>query len=481
MPDITIIGAGLAGMVAGLRLLQRGCTVTIYDSDVRTGGKAGSILKDGRYEDHGYHVFPAWYLNVWSLINELGIYDNFDRTVGFRRLGRGDRQNPQYMPFFTPSVLLLYSILDLISRGDSYLGDESIYGFLHSRTYYTDDLAFQYQDLILKALSDPSYEVSALTMRDVYRQQLRYPNPAWSCTKGNLQEFWVKPIEDAVRKLGGTIHLQKTLTQINFEGNSVKSIAIRDNEGTETTLPVERLLMTVPPEQFSRLVNDAMFRTDPELLEVEYLKSGPQASLNVYLNKKIPGIPRHHISLIHSKYAQTFIDISQIWEGLNDGNTVLQSLASDITTLLPLSKGLIEEEILNELMAYLPFDKSNVVRTVLQTNADSPLFKNDVGSELYRPHTRTKIPNLYMAGDWCISHVNLASMENAVTTGLMAAEAIRFDLKIDKPVTILMPKLYPQWALAVLRFVLTPVAWIAKVVDTVQSLFQRGKKAAPVA
>jgi uncharacterized protein with NAD-binding domain and iron-sulfur cluster len=77
MTHVTVVGGGLAGMTAALRLLERGCQVSIYDSATRLGGKAGANKNGDVFNDHGYHIFPAWYLNTWRLVDELRIRDNF--------------------------------------------------------------------------------------------------------------------------------------------------------------------------------------------------------------------------------------------------------------------------------------------------------------------------------------------------------------------------------------------------------------------
>src|SRR5260370_36045345 len=79
--SITVVGGGLAGMVAALRLLERGCDVNLYEADIRLGGKAGANASGSGHEDHGYHIFPMWYVNVWKLVEEMDIDSHFvDRT-----------------------------------------------------------------------------------------------------------------------------------------------------------------------------------------------------------------------------------------------------------------------------------------------------------------------------------------------------------------------------------------------------------------
>src|SRR5215208_7347720 len=78
MAEVTVVGGGLAGMVTALRLLQWGYEVSLYDeSETRLGGKAGAKKNGEDYNDHGYHVFPAWYVNTWQLVKELDIESNF--------------------------------------------------------------------------------------------------------------------------------------------------------------------------------------------------------------------------------------------------------------------------------------------------------------------------------------------------------------------------------------------------------------------
>src|SRR5215208_3707447 len=98
MAEVTVVGGGLAGMVTALRLLERGYEVSLYESDTRLGGKAGANKNGGDYNDHGYHVFPAWYVNTWQLVRELGIESNF---VDFDDAHRMVKLEPDRVPRHT--------------------------------------------------------------------------------------------------------------------------------------------------------------------------------------------------------------------------------------------------------------------------------------------------------------------------------------------------------------------------------------------
>src|SRR2546423_8615841 len=88
MSEVTVVGGGLAGLCAALRLRQRGFAVTVYEASSRTGGKAGAgnaAIDD----DHGYHIFPMWYRNIWELVQELGIESDFTDCADSLQLKAG--------------------------------------------------------------------------------------------------------------------------------------------------------------------------------------------------------------------------------------------------------------------------------------------------------------------------------------------------------------------------------------------------------
>src|SRR5438874_1411395 len=87
--SVTVIGGGLAGMSAALRLSQRGLRVRLIEAGARLGGKAGANRNGDDFDEHGYHIFPKWYLNLWRIVDELKIRDQFVDCTEFRQLVTG--------------------------------------------------------------------------------------------------------------------------------------------------------------------------------------------------------------------------------------------------------------------------------------------------------------------------------------------------------------------------------------------------------
>jgi len=480
--DVVIVGGGLAGMAAALGLLERGCGVTLLDADVRLGGKAGSPSSGPGHDDHGYHVFPTWYLNIWRLVDQLGIRDRFIDCVDFVHLRPGefptfivfrDLNSPAALwhnlmsALMPPAEILLfyYSSLDLASqpyRYRSFLDRISVSGFIRSRFYRTEDLALANQEFILKGLSVPSYELSAMTLRNVIRLWLSYPRPMYRILNGDMQENFISPIEQRLRDFGCTIRTSHQLERIEVSGNKVTALHIRDLTGdTVHRLQVGEVICAIPHERLAGLVDDEVYRAAPDLANVRYLQSRPMASLDIYLTDKMEGLPRFHVNCIDSRYGLSFIDVSQTWPTLK--TSLLQTIASDFTPLVGLSEEAAVVAILADLRRYLPgLERHNISRTVFQPHVLQPLFSNEVGSWAFRPDAGTGLENFHLAGDYCRSPVDIVCQEGAVITGLRAAEVVRQRLGLESPVEILDAAVLPPWLLATAKLALLPAAVFAK-------------------
>jgi Flavin containing amine oxidoreductase len=88
----------------------------------------------------------------------------------------------------------------------------------------------------------------------------------------------------------------------------------------------------------------------------------------------------------------------------------------------------------------------------------------------YRPTATCEIPNLFLAGDFCRTFVDVVTVEGAVVSGLNAAEALRRRRGIGKPIDIVKPDSYPAVLPGMLAVALRPAAFAAKAVSVVDSM-----------
>ncbi len=482
--SVTIVGGGLAGMVAALRLLQRGCRVTIYESDSRLGGKAGAIAAGSGYEDHGYHIFPMWYVNVWDLVEELGIRENFVDRTDFVQLRPGEfpsattlrnissTRDAWYnltsgvLPFLE-MALLYYFGLDLMStplRQKAFLDQITVNGFIRSRFYRTESLAEQCQDLILKGISTPSYFASAMTMRTVLNYWARYPVPMCRIANASLEEAWIRPIAEALRSLGCMIVLEHRLERLQVRDHGIDRIGLRDLRSNQALeVDVDTLLLAIPAERVYGLIDPSVFNVAPELTALSNLHARPMAALDVFLKQPIAALSGSHTNLLGSRYGLSFIDVSRTWPAFR--STALNIIASDCSALDGLPEEVVRAELLNDLRRFVPgLEDSNVERVRVQLHRDAPLLMNEVGMWTSRPSATTSIENLFLAGDYCRTHIDLVCMEGAVSAGLYAAEAVRTRVGAEGAIVVRVPDVHPRWLWMVAKWIGLPFAVAAKAI-----------------
>lgn len=84
MSNVAVVGAGISGLVAALRLEQAGARVTVFESGSRVGGKLRSETIGGTRLDVGAEAFVRRRPEVLDLAAELGLADEVVTPAGRR-------------------------------------------------------------------------------------------------------------------------------------------------------------------------------------------------------------------------------------------------------------------------------------------------------------------------------------------------------------------------------------------------------------
>ena len=196
-----VLGGGLAGLVAALRLAEQGVHVELHEAAGRTGGKAGSDLLgdaavDPYWSDHGYHVVQAWYANTWALFDELGVSADVTRRQWFLRLAldrlagldRGGWSLFRQRRLAGISARSALIAVDLVASDEADLVDLSLADFIAGRDYLGAADGAELRLISLKALGLPPERASALTFRTNMRLLLPVLWKAnWNAANGSMQ------------------------------------------------------------------------------------------------------------------------------------------------------------------------------------------------------------------------------------------------------------------------------------------------------
>jgi zeta-carotene desaturase len=526
MPQVTVIGAGIAGLAAALRLLERGFDVTLFEQDDFLGGKLGAhnhTRYKADYHEHSFHMYLNWYHNFWEIVDDLGIRRHFKAQPAMTYLKRnhhavdghqaelinvgaiGSAWHNLFSGVQSPADMFLYgySLVDLLGSSVwplANLSRTSVFDFLESRPYLTDGAMALHGQTLAKAFASPTYLSDAQSYRQFIGYGFRQPDPMMWLLRGNTRQCLFEPFERHLEKLaaahGTVLRIEKLqrVDKLELEqdklGKNGKVTGLwvstlpssptidvdrkQDGDGARFEALSGDVILAVPPQALSKLVDAEMFNTAPELGYVRKLRSQPMASLDVYFKRRLRNVPAPITLCLDSPFGLTFLDTSQLWSEGSPEVTYLNLTMSDYRIFAPYKSSdevaKIKEYMFGELRHYIEFhydpvgkdDDIDRDRSHLQTNVGEELFTNEVGSWEFRPETTCKIPNLLIAGDYCKTFVNVVTIESAVVSGLLAAEAVRKRASVGDPIRVITPDVYPEPALAALKLVGMPYAYAAK-------------------
>jgi predicted NAD/FAD-dependent oxidoreductase len=510
MPEVIIAGAGLAGLSAAHRLLEQGFDVTLFEANDFLGGKLGARRDPhtGDFYEHSFHMYLNWYHNFWRVMDEIGARQHFlpNPMINYLKPGQygmhyqvADPGSPWtalsnlFSGVMPPADMFIsgFSLLDLIGntelQGDI-LERMSVLAYLVSRRYNTSEAMSGASRTLAQAFASPSYLSSARSYKSLIKYGFRMPSPSTWLLAGNTEEYvfapWRRYLERRARSGWGKLDIQTLksvqLLSVSADGRIDRIVVA----GMPHSLPPKRgaivepgsgdwvpvagdLILAIPPHQLADLVTFEVAERVPALADIRRLRCEPMISLVVPFKRRLPDIPVGITGMVDSPYELSLLDQSQIWHDAG-GNTLLNVVASNADTLIEFSDQDILSVLLRELRRFIEFADADVdrERIHLQTNVGEELFVNQVGSWDYRPKTTCDIANLFIAGDFCQSVVDVVTIEGAVVSGLNAAQAVCDRHGLGEAIGIIEPDAYPTLPLAALALGTMPLAYAAKAVST---------------
>jgi hypothetical protein len=539
MRKVTIVGAGMAGLTAALRLAERGYKVTLYERDSFVGGKFRATEWKSRtshssaYHEHSYHMFLNWYHNFWKIAEEIGAFSDFvpKTNVKFLRAGQFPKMK-ELVNFGAPSTVLtnlfsgvlpvpdmflyMYSVVDLLGQridGESHYRDLiSVNGFAATRKYATEASVSMYDEYLAKTFAVASYESSVKTFQTFLEYGSYCPTPLYWALAGDCYTHFLQKLQTRIQRLGVDILFNHNAVDLKFDARGRASQIVFKRYGDfspslserahETFAEAEEhtheldgpLILAVPPSSLYGLLTPDFLNRDPDLGETAKLRNVPMASVHLHLNERFAErlerldfkLPPEPVVLVDSKYKLSFVANSSLWPGMK--GIYLNVVASDSRPLdafegpeifmsdrdpsqRPTHANLSIDEprttldyILHELRRFVHFEVDDIEIELLQIdrNTGRELFMNDVGSWQWRPQTRTKVPNVFLAGDFCQTFIDVVSLEGAVVSGLEAARHVCRYVRAGGPIEIKRPRRYPVQAYWPLKLAMTPYAFAAK-------------------
>ena len=267
-------------------------------------------------------------------------------------------------------------------------------------------------------------------------------------------EAWIDPWMDALRGLGVRFVGGHGLGSYEMGAGRIRAVWVVDAQGNRTRHEADWFVSAMPVEQARTFFTPTMRTVDPALARLDHLQTDWMVGIQYFLRERID-IVKGHITFIDSPWALTALTQAQFWserdfpDAYGDGSAV-DSLSVDISNWdapgmlygKP-AKECSPDEVAREVLAQIRYhhtagdllpegivhswflDPGVVWNAQTRRNSnETPLLVNTAGSWKNRPGVRSSIPNLFLAGDYVRTAIDLATMEGANESGRKAANAI---------------------------------------------------------
>jgi squalene-associated FAD-dependent desaturase len=412
MPVVHVVGAGLAGLAAAVRLVQRGQPVTLYEAAQQAGGRCRSFFDRtlGRMIDNGNHLLVSGNQGVLAYLDAIGAADGLigpeDATFPFLDLATGERwvvrPNRGRVPFW----VLLPSRRVPGTRLGAYLATWRLARAGERQTVadclHTDDLLWRrfWSPLATAVLNTPPETGSARLLWAALRES--FAHGAAGCrpliARVSLAASLVDPALIFLRQHGVEIAFGQRLRAIGLEHRGATSLDF--GQRRVELGPGDQVILALPPGQAAALL--------PEL-------RAPQES-HAIVNGHFR-LPRP-VRLPGDSVLLGLIGGTAEWLFVRDELVSLTVSAADALAEEP------SETIAARLWADtaaalgLPAQRQPPVRIVKERRAT---FAQTPEQVAMRAPVATRWCNLFLAGDWTETRLP-ATIEGAIRSGNAAAD-----------------------------------------------------------
>ncbi|MHA1570384.1 MAG: hydroxysqualene dehydroxylase HpnE [Alphaproteobacteria bacterium] len=406
-----IVGAGLAGLAAAVRLAGQGRSVAVYEAAAQAGGRCRSFHDAAldRSIDNGNHLVMAGNRSVFAYLDEIGARDRMAETgraaFPFLDLETGERwtvrPNGGLLPWwplvaarrvagttalnYLKAVRLLWAGRDATVR--DLLGKPAT---LFARLW--DPLA-------TAALNTESHESAAHLLWPVLAQTFlrgeAYCRPY--VADAGLSPALIDPALAYLAAHDAPVHFNHRMRTLQISGGRISELSF--SERTIALGPGDKIILAVPPARAAELLPGLIVpRESRAIVNAHYkLDHAPQLPENARFLGLVGGTA--HWLFVCDDVASVTVSAADTL-ATQQNSAIAEILWRDVARALSLDpKAVPPYRIINERRA-----------TFAQTPAEVRR----------RPGSRTKYANLFLAGDWTDTGLP-ATIESAILSGHRAA------------------------------------------------------------
>lgn len=288
MPRVHIIGAGLSGLAAAVKLAENDVAVTLYDSAGRAGGRCRSFY-DKHLErdiDNGNHLIMSGNKSALSYLKRIGsddpltgppfaMYPFVDVVTGQRWTVRINEGPIPFWVFDEKWRVPDTKVMDYVkAAGIAFAGDDQ------TVVDIVDEKSILYkrfwEPLTLAVLNTTPQIGQAKLLWRVIRETFLLGGQASVplVAKEGLGPAFVDPAVKFIEENGGVVRLNTRLRKAWIEGGAVASLNFADE--TVTLEEGDHVIFALPPSRLKQIMPELdPPLDDASILNVHYRLGGP--------------------------------------------------------------------------------------------------------------------------------------------------------------------------------------------------------------
>ncbi|MCB8761064.1 15-cis-phytoene desaturase [Planktothrix agardhii] len=457
---VAIAGAGLAGLACAKYLTDLGHTPIVLERRDVLGGKVAAWKdEDGDWYETGLHIFFGAYPNVLQLFKELDIEDRLqwkehsmifnqpEKPGTYSRFDFPDLPAPingmvailrnNDMLTWSEKIRFGLGLIPAILQGQKYVEEMDKYSF--SEWLKLQNVPPRVEKEVFIAMSkalnfiNPD-EISSTVILTALNRFLQEKNGSkMAFLDGSPTERLCQPLVDYITERGGEVRLNAPIKEflLNPDG-SVTGFLIRGLDDTADEVLTADLYVCAMPVDPMKVMLPQPWQQMDYFKQLEGLEGVPVINVHLWFDRKLTNVD--HLLFSRSPLLSVYADMSNTCkEYSHPDRSMLELVLAPAKDWISKSDQEIVAATMAELETLFPEEiphkakllKSHVVKT------PRSVYKATPGRQAHRPSQRTPIPNFYLSGDYTMQRY-LASMEGAVLSGKLTAQAIQEDLTSNR-------------------------------------------------
>lgn len=437
-PHTIVVGAGLAGLTAAVRLVDAGHRVTVLEGRSIVGGRTADWDEEGMQVETGLHRYLGFYTKLPRLLRHVGLKVKdvviWRDEIAFRVPDGGPSalfsasliRRPvstavrafkyrDFLPLRQRAAMVRMLAVGSVAylRKPAELDDVSITDY--AREHGVDDQTVRRLIAPLTAglFFVPPEKFSAHNLMGVvvpyWRSLIKTGVGAF---RGGMTEVMCGPIADYVTAHGGTVKLDSPAQALLGGPDGIRGV--RTDEGD---IEADQVVVATSLGPAKRLIDSAL-PGHAWFSDMRRMESTPSVCFQAETD--IPSTESD---------TATFTPGTEMGCLAEQSRTTFQNTNGRISVIMATPKTHLDsttEELTETVIAEaqrVGIDLRGHIRRARKVAIDDDFYSLERGNDQLRPAQHTPIPGLTLAGDYTRQKY-LATMEGAVASGELAARAI---------------------------------------------------------